>query len=468
MWFRKDLRLKDNPALHFAAKQGDVLPVFILDTQTDQNDALGGASQWWLHHSLESLNRDLGGKLLVLKGAPKPLLEKLIDAFDIQVVTWNRCYEANSIERDTDIKQHLTKKGLTVKSFNGSLLWEPMQITKQDGSPYKVFTPYYRKGCLAAPPPRYPEEKPNVTTLDSKGYGLCIEELCLLPDIAWDQGLKETWQPGEEGAATRLHTFLDGPILRYKDDRNIPAIRGTSMLGPHFHWGEMSVNQAWYATLDKFGGMDKEGVDTFLSELGWREFSYYLLFHNPQLRTKNVASKFDAFPWREDSSALKRWQKGQTGIPIVDAGMRELWQTGYMHNRVRMVVGSFLVKNLLLDWRLGERWFWDCLCDADTASNSASWQWVAGCGADAAPYFRVFNPVLQGEKFDKHGEYVKTYCPELSALPNKYIHKPWDAPKSVLSEAGVTLGEHYPKPIVDLKASRVRALEAFDAVKQAS
>lgn len=468
VWFRQDLRLKDNPALHYAAQQGEVLPVFILDTDVPQNDGLGGASKWWLHQSLTSLNKALDGKLLILKGDPKTLIPELVDKFQLEQVVWNRCYDEFQKSRDTAIKQTLSASSVAVKSFNGSLLWEPMSITKKDGSPYKVFTPYYRKGCLAAPAPRYPLPTPTFTMINRGENGLDIDALALLPDVKWDGGLADVWTPGEQGAAVRLSHFLDGTILRYKDERNLPAVQGTSMLAPHLHWGEISVNQVWYATLDKFGNMDQDGVDTFLSELGWREFSYYLLYHNPKLATENVAKKFDAFPWRQDDEGLKRWQKGQTGVPIVDAGMRQLWQTGYMHNRVRMVVGSFLVKNLLLDWRLGERWFWDCLCDADAASNSASWQWVAGCGADAAPYFRVFNPVLQGEKFDKQGAYVKKYCPELAKLPEKYIHKPWEAPPHILEHLGIKLGDTYPKPIVDLKASRLRALSAFETVKQNS
>jgi deoxyribodipyrimidine photo-lyase len=295
---------------------------------------------------------------------------------------------------------------------------------------------------------------------------VAIDDLGLLPTIAWDTHIKAQWQPGADGAKSRLARFIQDASHAYQDARNLPAVAGTSQLSPHLHFGEISVNQVWYALKDAYSNdLENPHLDTFLSELGWREFSHYLLFHFPQIERDNFNPKFDAFPWREDAQALKAWQRGQTGVPIVDAGMRELWQTGYMHNRVRMIVGSFLVKNLLLDWRHGERWFWDCLLDADMAANSASWQWVAGSGADAAPYFRVFNPVLQGEKFDKQGEYVKRYCPELSLLPPKYIHQPWAAPINILQACKITLGKDYPKPIVELKASRERALAAFQQLK---
>jgi deoxyribodipyrimidine photo-lyase len=294
-----------------------------------------------------------------------------------------------------------------------------------------------------------------------------IDALNLLPDINWYSQIAQQWSPGEQGAAQNLSEFLPDRLGDYKEQRNIPDVRGTSRLAPHLHFGEISANQMWYAAIDAMqGDIHQVGLDCFLSELGWREFSHYLLYHFPELPTKNFNSKFDHFVWQNDDDALKVWQQGQTGFPIIDAGMRELWQTGYMHNRVRMVVGSFLVKNLLLDWRQGERWFWDCLLDADLAANSASWQWVAGSGADAAPYFRIFNPVLQGQKFDPQGHYVRQYCPELAKVPNKYIHNPWDAPAAILQHAGITLGKHYPKPIVDIKASRQRALAAFAHCKE--
>ena len=468
VWFRNDLRVKDNPALHWAAEQGDVLAVFILDSENDDIESLGGASKWWLHHSLHSLDSALDGNLIVSSGDPLTILSELAKRFEITNVVWNRCYDQATRERDVAIKSSLKQREINVKSFNGSLLWEPMNVLKQDGTPYKVFTPYYRKGCLSASPPRYPLESPSTLTFINCGSDENkVESLALLPSLDWADGFSQHWEPGEGGAADKLQRFIRDAAKTYQDERNLPNVLGTSRLSPHLHFGEISPNQAWYAVLDAFGGSDDKNIDTFLSELGWREFSYYLLFHWPSLPESNFNAKFDAFPWVNDDASLEAWQRGQTGIPIIDAGMRELWQTGYMHNRVRMVVGSFLVKNLLQDWRKGAAWFWDCLLDADLAANSASWQWVAGSGADAAPYFRIFNPILQGEKFDKAGDYVTTYCPELKGLPTKYIHKPWEAPVGVLQQAGIKLGIDYPSPIVDLKASRQAALAAYENVKGA-
>lgn len=466
VWFRQDLRIKDNPALQAAVDAGAIVPVYIKDITIHPDEQPGGAANWWLHHSLNALNNKLNGHLQVFEGDPRTILPELVSAFNAKAVFWNRCYEPAAIERDTVIKHALKEAGCVVSSFNASLLWEPMSIRKQDGGVYKVFTPYYRKGCLQATSPRYPIAAPEtITFANVSSIGLAIDSLNLLPTLDWASEFYDHWQPGEEGAAAQLSEFISNAAKGYEDQRNIPSVKGTSHLSPHLHFGEISPNQVWYALNDAFNQPDNTHLDCFLSELGWREFSYYLLYHFPTLPTDNFNPQFNHFRWRDDETGFKAWCKGQTGIPIVDAGMRELWQTGYMHNRVRMIVGSFLVKNLLIDWRKGERWFWDCLLDADRASNAASWQWVAGSGADAAPYFRIFNPVLQGEKFDKQGEYVKTYCPELAKIPDKYIHKPWEAPPNIMAYAGVILGKNYPKPIVDLKASRQRALDAFADTK---
>lgn len=469
MWFRQDLRVKDNPALNAACDNGKIIPVYIFDTSAPDSMLMGGASKWWLHHSLTSLNERLNGHLQIFAGDPKTLIPQLATTFGVEHVFWNRCYEPWQIKRDTELKQALKEQGVTAKSANGSLLWEPMTITKSDGTPYKVFTPYYRKGCLQAQAPRFPMAPPaRITYSDVAQKGQSLDSLALIPDIPWYNTMERLWQPGEEGAAQRLDRFITEHATSYKTARDQPSVEGTSKLSPYLHFGEISPNQVWYAVLNAFDGMDNKDIDTYLSELGWREFSYYLLYHFPALPEDNFNPKFNQFPWLDNHDHLRAWQQGKTGVPIVDAGMRELWQTGYMHNRVRMIVGSYLVKNLLTDWRKGERWFWDCLLDADLASNSASWQWVAGSGADAAPYFRIFNPVLQGEKFDSQGEYVRNYCPELSKLPNKYIHKPWDAPDAVLAQANVKLGDTYPTPLVDLKASRQRALDAFAQIKSSS
>jgi len=459
-WFRQDLRLADNPSLILAAQAGDVLPVYILDDVNAGEHRYGAASRWWLHHSLLALNQGLSGKLRVFKGDAEVVLASLVSDYGVAKVYWNRCYEPWRIRRDKSIKSTLTAAGTEVVSCNASLLWEPWQVVKQDGAPYRVFTPFYRKGCLSAEPPRVPQPSPQKVNLARGNFGeLSIDDLALLPAIGWDKQLEPHWNISEKGASNRLHEFTAAGLDSYKDGRNFPAKNSVSRLSPYLHWGQISPNQIWYEVKNLDDG---DNADRLLSELGWREFSYSLLYHFPELPRSNLQTKFDRFPWLEDKQALRCWQQGMTGYPLVDAGMRELWQTGYMHNRVRMVVGSFLVKNLLLHWHQGEAWFWDCLVDADLANNSASWQWVAGCGADAAPYFRIFNPITQGEKFDASGEYTRRWVPELSKLPDKYLYKPWQAPAAVLEEAEVSLGGNYPLPLVDLKLSRQRALEAFN------
>jgi deoxyribodipyrimidine photo-lyase len=467
MWFRRDLRLKDNPALTAAVNNGTLVPIFILDNSDANRREQGAASDWWLHHSLNSLNQSLDGHLQVLVGDPLSLLPELVKKWSIDSVVWNRCYEPEQMTKDTQLKSQLREQGTSVASFNGQLLWEPMNIRNKTGRAYKVFTPYYRKGCLGAQPPRYPIGAPTkITYAQVSQEGLPLDSLNLLPEIKWYSSFAKEWQPGEHGASLKLSRYIHDASHNYKNQRDFPGVQGTSRLSAHLHFGEISPHQVWYALFDAFEDKDNTHLDTFLSELGWREFSYYLLFHYPHITEQNFNAKFNQFQWRTASNDLTAWQQGRTGIPIVDAGMRELWQTGFIHNRVRMIVGSFLVKNLLIDWRQGEAWFWDCLVDADLASNCASWQWIAGSGADAAPYFRVFNPVLQGEKFDKQGEYLLKYCPELAKLPLKYIHQPWEAPNAILRQAGVILGQTYPAPIVDLKASRLRALDTYQQMKE--
>ncbi len=462
-WFRQDLRIQDNPSLHEAAQQGTVLPIYILDDENAGEHRMGEASRWWLHHSLQALNKSLKGKLAVYKGNSKKILIDLVEEHSVKAVNWNRCYEPWRIARDKKIKKALEAHNTDSQSFNGSLLWEPWEILKKDGTPYKVFTPYYRKGCLSAASPKMPLPKPAKLKLyEDKTNSLLIDDLELLPTIKWDKQLETHWEIGELGAQKRLEKFTHNRLENYKQGRNFPALNTVSRLSPHLHFGEISPNQAWYAAKKN---EESDDLDHFLSEMGWREFSHNLLYHFPELPRKNLQSKFDNFLWLENEEYLHCWQKGQTGHPLVDAGMRELWQTGYMHNRVRMVVGSFLVKNLLLHWHHGEKWFWNCLLDADLANNSASWQWIAGCGADAAPFFRVFNPSTQGQKFDPSGEYTRHFVRELKKLPDKYLFSPWEAPEDVLQKAGVKLGENYPQPIVDLKLSRVRALDAFQSLK---
>ena len=463
-WFRQDLRLADNPALFEAAKAGEVLPIYILDNVNSKDNNRGDASNVWLHHSLNSLNTSLDSNLSFYFGDPLNIINKLCSEYSIENIYWNRCYEPWSIDRDTKIKKQLQSDGIKVSSYNGSLLWEPQKVLKSDGSPYKVFTPFYRRGCLEHDDPRRTLSKPESLKLFSDiKYSVDLDQLDLLPKLPWGNKMISHWKVGEKFAHDDLSCFLNNGIKDYKEGRNFPAKKCVSKLSPRLHFGELSPNQVWYSVRKL---KNDKNVDHFCSELGWREFSYNLLYFNPDLPKKNLQSKFDNFPWENNNKKLSAWRKGKTGIPIVDAGMRQLWQTGYMHNRVRMVVGSFLVKNLLIDWREGEKWFWNCLIDADLANNSASWQWIAGCGADAAPYFRIFNPVTQGQKFDEDGKYVKEYVPELKNLPDKYLFKPWEAPSEILRKANITLGKDYPMPIVDLKLSREKALEAFSSLKK--
>lgn len=471
-WFRRDLRLRDNPGLNAAIEAAgpNVCLVYIRET----NDSLrtpGGASEWWLDKSLRSLQADieaLGGTLILKTGDAREIIPALAEETCAEAVFWNRRYEEPERDIDTDLKASLKQDGVHVESFNGSLLTEPWTQKTGSGGYYKVYSPYWRSvqgnfECPAAQPS--PED---LTTFDVASEVLSDWSLHpTQPD--WSTGFDPYWQPGEAGAAERLTNFLDGPVDMYGNDRNRPDLEdGTSGLSPHLAFGEISPIQIWRATMARIdeGAINEKNARKFLSEIAWRDFSYVLLYFNPDLASENYKSDFDLMPWRDDEKHLRAWQKGQTGYPIVDAGMRQLWQTGWMHNRVRMIVASFLTKHLLIHWTKGEDWFWDTLVDADPASNSASWQWTAGSGADAAPYFRVFNPITQGEKFDETGDYVRKYCPELSDLPRKYLYQPWEADAETLKEAGITLGETYPEPIVDHKTGRERALEAYDTLKE--
>jgi deoxyribodipyrimidine photo-lyase len=459
-WFRQDLRISDNPGLYEAANQGAVMPIFILDEGGLQEFKMGGASKWWLHHSLNRLNRSLDNKLNVYNGNTRDVIMNIIGENKIDAVYWNRCYEPWRIHDEENIKIDLAKANIESKIFNGSLLWEPWEILKRDNTPYRIYTRFYRDGCLRGPQPRIPLPKPDKLILlqDPKSE----KTLYLLPNNNWYKKLETYWDVGEEAAQKKLTTFLKDSLLGYKHNRNYPSNMSTSRLSPHLHFGEISPNQVWHSTQTRAAvDLGSSDADCFLSELAWREFSYYLLYHFPELPRKNFQSKFDKFPWIYDDTLLERWRRGQTGCPIVDAGMRELWQTGFMHNRVRMITASFLTKNLLIHWRHGEDWFWDCLVDADLANNSASWQWVAGSGVDAAPYFRIFNPVTQAEKFDPDGQYIRHFVPELSKLPNQFLSKPWEAPSQILKAAGVVLGKTYPNLIVNLRFSRERALQGY-------
>ncbi len=475
VWFRQDLRLADNPALKAAAAYGRIVPVYIHDPQAAGEWAIGGAAQWWLHHSLADLDRNLraiGSRLILRHGAAPDVLDALIAETGASRVVWNRCYEPWAIARDSAIKGDLKARGIQVDSFNASLLFEPWTIRSGTGGPFRVYTPFWR-ACRAAGSPGTPEAAPVQLEAPQSWPGSdALDDWGLLPTAPdWSAGLRATWTPGAQGARDRLATFLDGALGQYRDRRNEPGVQATSGLSPHLHWGEIGPRQVWSAVATRLESGAVAGredqAETFLKEIVWREFSYHLLFHNPDLPDRPLNARFEDFPWTADETGhLAAWQRGRTGYPIVDAGMRQLWATGWMHNRVRMVVASFLVKDLLLPWQAGEAWFWDTLVDADLASNSASWQWVAGCGADAAPYFRVFNPVLQGEKFDPAGAYVRHWVPEVAYLPDRFVHRPWQAPGDVLEAAGVRLGKTYPGPIVDHSEARARALAAFERIKQ--
>ncbi|WP_281556880.1 deoxyribodipyrimidine photo-lyase [Thalassomonas sp. RHCl1] len=463
-WFRQDLRLSDNPAFTAAAGHSKILPLYILDNHNSGEHSMGAASKWWLHYSLEALDASLSDTLSLYQGDPMAILLDIIARHRVSAVYWNRCYEPWQITRDKAIKARLTALGIKVKSFNACLQHEPWSILKNDGTPYQVFTPYHRRASMTDTDSQSLPAPALTQSLYQDNRAVALDALSLLPEIRWHSKFNPCWTPGEAGAQSALKKFLARSLKHYQTGRDFPALKAVSKLSPHLHFGEISPRQINKALLSF---PDDNNREHFKRELSWREFSYYLLFHWPELPQKNFKTNFNHFPWTDNPESLKRWQQGLTGYPLVDAGMRELWQTGFMHNRVRMICASFLVKNLLIDWRLGARWFWQCLVDADLASNSASWQWVAGCGTDAAPYFRIFNPVSQGEKFDPEGSYTKQYLPELKDLPEKYLFRPWQAPEEILKKAKITLGQDYPLPMVDIKESRKNALAAYDSSKHA-
>ena len=469
VWFRNDLRLRDNPALSRAAHAGIIIPIWIQDSSDENNWQPGAASRCWLHESLKSLNQSLDNKLLLFRGSPEQLLLEIIDQTGACAIYWNRLYTPHAVQRDRRIKAQLRDSGVSAESFNGSLLWEPWTISKPDGTPYKVFTPFYKRGCLTAAPPSAPLPAPEPEYADAPLLTtVTLDQLGLLPQLPWGGQLLSHWQVNETDAFWKLHRFVTERLDKYSNGRDLPAGSLTSELSPYLQWGQLSPRQIWHYAVQQAGENCPDDLAKFQQELGWREFSYYQLFHNSNLPEENIDKRFDRFPWHQDASGLECWQQGRTGFPIIDAGMRQLWQTGYMHNRVRMLVASFLVKNQLIHWHEGASGFWNTLLDADLASISASWQWVAGCGADAAPYFRIFNPVVQGEKFDPRGEYVRYYLPELNQLPDKYIHCPWEAPQEILEKSGLILGKDYPIPILDLKVTRQRALDAFSSIKSSN
>lgn len=449
--FRQDLRLNDNPALTYACQTGlPIIPLFILDDETPGQWKMGGASRWWLHHSLQALGKDLnalGSELFIRRGETLGVLKSLIQQHKACAIYWNRNYEPHAIGLEKRISELLPHS----RNFKASLLFEPWEIFNKQNQTFKVFTPFWKR-CLELEstidlPLPVPSSIPTYNI-----HSEPLETLKLLPSPHdWAAGMRKTWKIGEKAARGKLEHFIDHSLGSYHVDRDVPSVDGTSLLSPHLHFGEISPRQIYHAT--------KLLADRhkFVAELGWREFSYYELFHFPDLPEQSWRPEFSRFPWEENPDLLKKWQRGQTGYPIVDAGMRQLWKTGWMHNRVRMIVASFLVKDLFIPWQEGAKWFWDTLVDADLASNSASWQWVAGCGFDAAPFFRIFNPTLQGEKFDPEGVYIKRWVPELAHVPKACIHTPW--------KMGQDFTFSYVKPIVDHEKARKKALEAFSALR---
>jgi len=469
LWLRKDLRLADNSALQAAIEAGGpVVPVFIWAPEEAGSWTLGGASKWWLHQSLHSLGAAFeakGGRLILREGDSLAQLRGLIDQTGAKRVYWNRRYESPVRELDADIKRQLREAGIEVESFNSSLLNEPHTAATGQGNPYKVYTPYWKKVKDRALKPLAQPDFEKAEWLKKSASSVSVDDLKLLPKIAWDGAFHDRWEVSETAAMERLDTFLSGPVADYSTARDRPDYDGTSSLSPYLHWGQIGPRQIAHRMKAECD-LTQEGPAVYLKEVYWREFAYNVLYHFPETPDHPLRPEYADFPWDHDPATLKAWQTGNTGYPIVDAGMRQLWQTGWMHNRVRMIVSSLLVKHLLHDWHEGAKWFWDTLVDADLASNTLGWQWSGGCGADAAPYFRVFNPIIQGQKFDPEGDYVRHYVPELKKIPNKYIHTPWEASAGILEYAGVELDTDYPRPIIDHKAGRERALAALDQFKK--
>ncbi len=450
--FKNNLRLNDNPVLHHASAEDNIIPVYIDDT-INIKKKIGSASKYWLYHALLSLDKSLNNKLHYYQGDSIEIVSELRLKYGINKIFMEKAFTPDEINLQQKLSLFANERGVELKLYNCSLLWEPKNILKKDMTPYKVFSPFYRKGCLQQyEEPDKPLGQPDELNFASIEHNTSINKLDLLPKFDWDKKLDKHWSISEIDAMKKFKLFIKNSVNEYKTKRDFPYLNKNSSMSPFIRFGMISVHRMWWE-LQKLD-FDKN-IEHYKSELGWREFSYYLLYHFPHIEHNNFQPKFDNFEWENNVEKFSAWKKGMTGFPIVDAGMRELWDTGFIHNRVRMVVGSFLVKNLLIDWRLGEQWFWDCLVDADYASNVASWQWVAGTGADAAPYFRIFNPILQGEKFDPDSHYTLKYVPEIEHLPSKYIQKPWES----------NIKSDYPRPIIDYRESRNLSLERYQSIK---
>lgn len=472
VWLRRDLRLADNPALfHAAATGAAVLPVYIHAPEEEGDWTTGAAGRWWLHHSLAALAgalEECGAGLILRSGDSLETLLALARGSGACAVYWNRALEPAPGVRDSRVRHALQGEGIEVREYPADRLFEPDAVRTRAGAPFRVFTPFWKaalgRGLDLKPlpaPPRLPPLPANPATLP-------LEALALRPATAWDSGLRAAWRPGEAGARERLQETLATVAPAYAGLRDRPDRAGTSCLSPHLHFGEVSPRQVAAALemLRVEAPAAAPGALALLRQLGWREFALHLLHHFPETSDSPLDRRYARYPWRETGPALDAWQRGRTGYPLVDAGMRELWTSGWMHNRVRMVAASLLTKNLRIHWLEGARWFWDTLVDADLANNTLGWQWTAGCGADAAPFFRVFNPVRQSERFDPDGVYIRRWVPEIAALPDRWLHAPWTAPGAVQREHGVIIGRDYPAPIVDLRASREEALAAWRATVQ--
>lgn len=469
IWFRRDLRLHDNPALNEAIRQGSsIVPLYIHCPREEGHWKHGKASQWWLHYALGDLQTQLDqyGLKLVIRHTMNSLdtLREMITETDSKAVYWNRCYEPSFVRRDRQIKKELTASRVHIETFNGSLLLDPLEITNKAGKPFQVFTPFW-KHCREWTPAASESLLPlasSALSVDSDS----VESLDLLPTIPWDNGIDDFWNPTRSGGLDLLEKAI-AKSGSYNTLRDIPSEDGTSRLATYLHYGQISPREFFHTVRE--GSKNQEKADLgILRQLYWREFAAYLLYHFPHSQDTALKPDYDLFPWKFNADHLRAWQRGQTGFPIVDAGMRQLWQTGWMHNRVRMIAGSLLVKHLLQPWQEGARWFWGTLVDADLANNSMGWQWVAGSGADASPYFRIFNPIIQGKKFDPDGDYVRKWIPELAMVPNEYLHAPWEAPPLDLAAANVTLGRDYPYPMISHSDGRQRALDAYAAYKDVS
>lgn len=459
VWFRQDLRLKANPALLYAIeKKAPILPVYIWSPEEEAPWKLGGASCWWLHHSLKALEAELkerGLRLQIERGRADTVLRRLVKKTKAAEVVWNFRYEPHGIAQEKRVASALEKLGCFSNGFHGNLLFPPGSVLTGQETPYQVFTPFYH-ACLneevELPKGKIPQQIPSPRL---RLPSFAIDELKLLPQIGWDKGFYPLWRPGEKGALAALKVLSAEKLRGYAGQRDFPAIEGTSQLSAHLHFGEISPAQIW-DVLQK-----NQKASVFLRQIVWREFAYHLLVHFPKTPLRPLKEKFKAFPWKRNRTCLKAWQQGKTGFPLIDAGMRQLRQTGWMHNRVRMVAASFLVKDLMIPWQEGAKWFWDTLVDADLANNTFGWQWCAGCGADAAPYFRIFNPFTQSRRFDPEGAYIRHFVPELRHLSDRWVHSPHLAPENVLKEAGIVLGKTYPYPLVDHDKARREALKAY-------